>query len=202
MRRLSAQGNALAADANGLLDLLTPELREKVEAGEYVIRGPGQNDKPVVVDTAGRIVKGSGRPPNANNPAVVGKVSAAKRSRAYAEAMQAFIPVDREGSNEAIVSLEELLESAARVATGKAVGVSCPECRHEFLAQIGVDSKVLTFLLERLLGRATETKDINIRSEQLVAMLHDYTPSKAREVIAVSPQERAERARRAQIIDV
>lgn len=175
-----------------------------MEAGDYLIRGPGADpSKPVVVDAStGRIVKGSGRPPNANNPAVVGKVAAAKRTRAYNEALQAFVPVDRDGSPEAIVSLQELMEAAARVATGKSVAVTCPECKTEFGASVGVDSKVLTFLLERLLGRATETKDINIRSEQLVAMLHDFTPSKTREVIALTPEERAERARRAQIVDV
>lgn len=174
-----------------------------MEAGEYVIRGPGQNPlKPVVVEAAtGRIVKGSGRPINANDPAVVGKVSAAKRSRAYNEALQAFVPVDRDGTPEAIVSLQELMEAAARVATGKSVEVVCAHCSQPFNASIGVDSKVLTFLLERLLGRATETKDINIRSEQLVAMLHDYSPSQAREVIALTPEERADRARRAQVID-
>ena len=154
-----------------------------------------------MVDASGHFVKGSGRSLKANNPAVIGKISAAKRSRAYTEALQAFVPVDREGTPEAITSLEELMTAAARVATGKSVGVTCPNCQTEFGASIGVDSKVLTWLLERVLGRATETQNINVRSEQLVQMLTDYTPSGAREVVAVTPAERAERARQARIID-
>lgn len=192
---LNMAGSPLANASNDLLELLTPELREKVEAGEYVIRGPGQNDKPVVVDTSGRIVKGSGRPLNANNPAVVGKVSAAKRTRTYNEALQHFVPVDRNGTPEAIVSLEEILQAAARVATGKPIAVTCPECEKDFMAPIGVDSKVLVWLGERLLGRATETKELNLRGEHLVRVLQDQTPIREIEVVALDPKERAERAR-------
>lgn len=132
---------------------------------------------------------------NANNAAVVGRVSAVKRSRAFNEAITEFISVDKDAGERAITSLEELLEAAARVATGKSVKVTCPHCETEFGASIGVDSKVLTWLLERLLGRAVEVKDVNIRSEQIVALLSDKTPMRDIEVVALDPRERAERQR-------
>ena len=184
-----------------LLELLTPELREGVEDGRYRLAGMGQT-KPVVVDaTTNRWVKGSGRPAKANDPAVVGKVAAARRSRPYTEALQAFMPAEKDGSAEAIISLQEMIELAAKAARGLPVPVECPSCKHHFTENIKPDTKLLAFLIERIGGKATETKDINIHSEQLVALFHDMTPRTERNVVALTPQEMVERARQARIID-
>lgn len=149
-----------------------------------------------MVNQKGQVVKGSGRYPNANNAAAVAKMSAVKRSREYHEAVREFIPVEKaEAGAHALTSLEELLEAAARVATGKPFGVRCPDCKYEFTVNMGVDSKVLVFLLERLLGKATETKDVNIRSEEIVKLLQDESVNLQIEVVALDPRERAERAR-------
>lgn len=143
----------------------------------------------------GHIVKGSGRHPKANNAATVSKMTAVKRSRTYQEAMYDMISVDEESGKNAILSLEELLKAAAHVATGKPKAVTCPACLHQFLEAIAVDSKVLVFLLERILGKATETKDVNIRSEQIVELLRDESVNARLEIVALDPRERSERQR-------
>ena len=110
--------------------------------------------------------------------------------------MQEFIAVDKHGgAANAVTSLEELIQAAARVSTGKPIPVDCPECEHHFILNLGVDSKVLVFLLERLLGKPTETKDVNIRSEQIVELLRDETVNARLEIVALDPRERAERQR-------
>ena len=184
------------SDDNELIELLTPELRAGVEDGRYRLAGMGQT-KPVVVDaTTNRWVKGSGRPAKANDPAVVGKVSAAKRSRPYTEALQAFMPADKDGSPDAIISLQEMIELAAKAARGLPVPIECPQCQHHFTENIKPDTKLLAFLIERIGGKATETKDINLRGDHFVRILQDQTPlSRDIEVVALDPKERAERAR-------
>ena len=187
----------MTATDSELLDLLTPELRAGVEEGRYRLAGMGKT-KPVVVDaTTNRWVKGSGRPAKANDPAVVGKVSAAKRSRPYTEALQAFMPADKDGSPDAIISLQEMIDLAARAVRGGPVEVQCPcECSKKFSVNIKSDTKLLAFLIERIGGRATETKDINLRGDHFVRILQDQTPlSRDIEVVALDPKERAERAR-------
>lgn len=148
-----------------------------------------------MVNQKGQVVKGSGRYPNANNAAAISKITARKRSRTYQEAMYDMISVDEESGKDAIISLEKLLDAAAHVATGKPKAVTCPACNNRFLEAIDVDSKVLVFLLERILGKATETKDVNIRSEQIVELLRDESVNARLEIVALDPRERSERQR-------
>ena len=102
-----------------LLELLTPELRAGVLGGTLRIWGPGQNPlKPVVMDLKGRVVKGSGRFPNANDAAVVGTASAWKRSGTYQEALETFVTRYKAEAAEGKTSLEEIMEVAARIVRG------------------------------------------------------------------------------------
>ena len=187
------------ADSGSLYDLLTPELRAMVDTGEAFIEGAGQKpDKPIVKYTAnGRYVKGSGRSPNANDAAVIGRTTAYKRTRSFTEWFDAFIPSVREENPNAIIALDELLQSAAKVAQGwkEYQSFNCEQCHHENSVEVTVkpDTKMLMFLIERRVGKAKETQEINIRSEQIVQMLHDNTPINDIQVIDISAETRAAR---------
>ena len=181
-----------------LSSLSSPELRARVESGELLIL-PGQNpEKPVLRDAAtGRLVKGSGRAPKANDLGVIAKTTAYKRTRSFTEWFDAFIPSTRDQAPNAIISLEELIKTAAEVAQGyeELLAITCPECKHQFQKthRSKPDAKLLAFLIERRVGKAKETQEISIRSEQIVQMLNDPTPITTVEVIEVSPAERADR---------
>ena len=175
-----------------LLEALSPELRVRAERGE-VLLFPGKDSlRPVVRDAVtGRIVKGSGRPPAANDIGRISKQTAYKRTRSFSEAFDSFIPAVRTDNPEAIISLEELITTAARVAQGEEVEVSCPACKHKFYEHIKANAKLLEFLIERRVGRAKETMEVNIRSEELIQMLNDQSP--VIEVVDITPDERAAR---------
>lgn len=185
-----------------LLPLLTDELRDGVEAGRLRITGPGwKPEKPVVVDAVtGHWVEGSGRPAGANDPAVVGKVHGFKHSKSYQETLDLLVPPRREDNAQAIVTLEELLVAAKAMVVGEATFdlVMCPcGCEHTFNTQVGVkrDAKVLTFLIERIVGQAAKKTDVNIHSEELITMISDSRVLTQIEVISLTPEDRAARAR-------
>ena len=181
--------------------LLDPAVLQKISEGEYTIAGPGQRDgKPVVIDAAtGRWVKGSGRPLNANDAALVGKIHGFKHSRKYNEALESFIPADKDGSDFAILSLEELLVAArsAVIDVVQFIDAQCPACDQKFKVEsVGKpDAKVLTFLIERLVGAAKKTEEVNIHSEELVRVMNDTRVLHQIEVVSLTPEERAARKR-------
>lgn len=183
-----------------LVDLLTPELREKVEAGEYRIQGEGQNPaKPVVIDAAtGRIVKGSGRPQNANDIAAVSKQTAFKRSKSYNEALEVMAPAYRDTPG-AIISLEELIEQAKKliVPEKRKHKKDCPQCHTEVVFEVDrlPDAKTLIFMIERLAGAAAKTTEVNVHSEEYVRILHDKRVVQQVEIVALTAEQRAANAR-------
>ena len=152
----------------------------------------------MVVDAVTRrFVKGSGRPLNANDAALVGRKTGWMKRRSTQEFFERLLPAEREDSSDAVTSLRELMEAAAKLAQGVPVGVTCPNCEHKWLEPLRPDAKVLTFLIERAVGKAPETKDVNItgRIEQITAILGDPTPLRSLEIIEQTPKERAERLR-------
>lgn len=178
-----------------LFDLLTEPLRAGVEDGSMRLVGPGQNDKPVVVDAVtGRWVAGSGRPLGANDSALVGKVHGFKHSKGYVEALEHFIPAEAGGEG-AIMSLEELLVAAKKavIDVTEKHQVICPACDHKHYITIGgkADAKVLTFLIERIVGAAQKTQEINLHSEELVKVLSDTRVLHTLQVVALTPEQRA-----------
>ncbi len=182
---------------------LTPELQAGVDEGRFLIAGPGQNDKPVVVDAVTKqFVKGSGRPLNANDSAYIGKVTAYRRSKAYNEALEQLIPSfeDDENSPDAIISFQELIQAAKECVVGmpEAIEVKCPcGCNHVWRELIGAkrDSKMIMFLIERLAGAANKTQTVNLHSEELVRVLNDTRVLHEIQVISLTPEQRADRIR-------
>lgn len=132
------------------------------------------------------MVKGTGRPLRANDPAEVGRRTGFKRSKAYNEHLEALIPASREDSDIALSSLDELTDRALELVNGFQTTASfkCEKCEHPNRVEIRKppDQKMITWLLARLTGEPTKTAEVNVRSEELVAILHDYTPGEVRSV--------------------
>lgn len=190
-------------DTSGLAD----EVLAGIEAGDYRVAGPGMKDnKPVVVSVeTGRWIKGSGRPKKANDPVVVGKMTAYKKSKSYRDFLEDLIPVDKSdtASTVAITDLKEITRAAAELAVGADIEVPavCPDCDHEFNITIKnkPDQRMVQWLMARLVGDAAKAVDVNVRSESLVALIQDYAPGSLG-TVGLTDEEKA--ARKALIVDV
>jgi len=192
-------------DHSALRELLSDELRSKVDTGEYIITGPGSNDKPVVVDAdTGRWVKGSGRSLNAPDSAYVGQVTAYKRSKAYNEALEMLVPAwaGQDEAPDAIISFQELIQAAKEAIIGEPEyrEIVCVHCEEKSRVFVGRkrDNKVLMFMIERLAGAANKTSTVNIHSEELIRMLSEERVLHEGEFVALSTEERANRIRAVQ----
>lgn len=180
---------------------LTSAVLAQIEAGTARITAPGQTPgRPVVRNVkTGHPVKGSGRERNANDIALVAKTTGFKRSRAYNEALEQLMPAWKGDSEAAVSSLEELLEAVKKVTTDTTArhDVKCPECAHEWTITIAgrPDPKVLTFMVERLVGAAKKTEEVTSRSEEVIRVMNDQRVLHSIEVIDLTPKERAERVR-------
>ena len=183
---------------NELIDLVSPELRARVESGELEL-APGQNpNKPVVRDSASKaLVKGSGRYPNANDAARTSRLTAHKRTTSYRQMLENLWP--SEGDENVPRSLAWVSKQAALAAEGSPQTVTCTECGHRWNHAFKKDGLLLFKILELLTGKARETQDVNIKSESLVAVLNAREP--VRDVIVHSIDPEIEKARR-EILDV
>lgn len=192
-----------------LFALLAPELQERVRLGEVRIVAPGKNEKPVVIDAAGHPVKGSGQYLAAPDAGYVSKTTAYKRSKAYNEAITQMVGAwkNDETLPDAILSLEELISAAKRLAVPEPVTQivehECSECGHQdsvaFRTDAKPDQKMLAFLIERLAGAAAKTENINIQSEEMIRIMSDQHVLHEVTFVGLTAEQRAERAR--QIMD-
>lgn len=188
-------------DTSALDDTVLAKIRE----GAFRVAGPGMKaGKPVVIDSVtGQWVEGSGRPANANDSAVIGKTHGFKHSKTYQDTLERLVPAMKADGEYAVTSLEELLVAARRVTTDTTQTVTrvheCTECGHEdtltFTVEGKPDAKVLTFLIERLVGAANKTQDVNVRSEELLKIVEDKTIVHRIEVVTLTPKELADRKR-------
>ncbi len=162
-----------------LLSLLPDNLRVGVLDGTYEVL-PGKSAKKPVVrrsDTKA-LVKGSGQYPKAPDGAEVGRATAHKQRVEYREAMQAFIPVlanvPAGERQEATRSFEALLDAAYLAAQGVPTRVECEHldefgdpCRTKHIVAFKPDGNLLWRMIENLVGKATETKEIDVRAQVL-----------------------------------
>lgn len=176
-----------------LISLIPVELRAKVETGELEVL-PGQNPaKPVIREVlTGRLVKGSGRYPKANDAAAVSKATAYKRSSSYRQGLELMIPL--EGDETKVGSFPWLLKQAIEEAQGYDYEVRCPDCDTPVHVYKKRNAMFLFKFVEMLAGKARETQDLNIKSESLVAVLNAREP--VREVIVHSIDPEIARQRR------
>ncbi len=175
-------------NSSDLISLLPPDLKEKVEEGTYSVY-PGQNpEKPVVLDEKGRLVKGSGRWPNANDPAWTGKVSGYKKSKSYREALETLVPL--EGDEQTRGSFAWWIEQGMQAAEGSPQRIECPcGCEYKGIYAFKKDAQMIFKIIELLHGKAREAMDINVKSEQLVAILNERVPMNTIEVHTIDPAD-------------
>lgn len=157
-----------------LTEMLPSNLEEKVTEGKWNVY-EGQNpEKPVVIDENGRLVKGSGRWPGANDPAQTGKTYGYKNSKNYQDALKTLIPL--EGDESTRGSFAWLVEQGRIAAEGSPQRIKCPECEYNGIYAFKKDATAIIKLIELVHGRAKETSEISIRSEELIAILDTRTP--------------------------
>ena len=175
-----------------LLQYLPSYLIARVELGELEVL-PGQRvDKPVVREAAtGKLVKGSGRYPRANDPAQLGRLTAYKHSKSYREAVENLFPIDGDESKPG--SMAWLAKNIREAAEGSPQTLTCGECGATSLHAFKKDGLLLFKLLELLAGKARETQDLNVRSESLVAVLNTREPITDITVHAIDPRAAQER---------
>ena len=175
------------------LELLTPELREKVESGEFQIIEPRfwlQEHKPVVKTLRGRLVKGSGRMMGVKAAEEASRESAPRRRKGYRYLTEEFIPPsDLRDSPNAIISFKELIESLIDACNGSPQQVRCKSCGDEFQHAFKKDAGVLYKLFENLNGKAKETQEINVSSQHMSMVLNERTPVREIQVRTLDPLE-------------
>lgn len=156
-------------ELEALIAAAPEELQDDIRAGELEVL-PGQRGKPVVrrADNK-RIVKGSGRPLRANDPAHVGTVTAYKRSNSYREAMETLIPMFP--TADARKSFEGMIDLMWEAAEGSPQQVECMHCGKKSAWAFKKDGALLFKMIELLSGKARETKDINVEGSQLTQIL-------------------------------
>lgn len=138
---------------------------------------PGQNPlRPVIREVAtGRLVAGSGRYPNANNPAAVGASTAYKRSKSYREAIEAVIQFENE---DARYSVERLIDDAFDAAEGSPTTARCPHCHKDGLVVQKKDGNLIFKLIELLVGKAPQTIEVKGDiSHRLVEVMNATGPA-------------------------
>ena len=162
------------------LPLLTPELREKVLAGEYYIREPGlwrTDTKPVVVNRKKNLVTGSGQMFGVPEQSRLNQIAATKNRRGYRALVEDLLPPNMTRDNEnAIMSFKELIENMLDACLGSAQQVTCTKCGDKFQTAFKKDAATLYKVFENLNGKARETQDINVSSHHLAVMLNERTP--------------------------
>lgn len=142
----------------------------------------GQNkDKPVIRVLAttyyvdgkqfgkGQLLPGSGRYPNANNPAVIGRENAYKLTTTYREAIEALTPID--GGVDVRGSIAWWFDQAWQAAEGSPQLVTCTSCGHKWNHAFKKDGGLIFKMVELVGGKAKETKEINVRDIEMKALL-------------------------------
>lgn len=147
------------------LDLLTPDLRVKVEEGDLVMGHPKTwmfPDRPVLRDPMSKgLVKGSGKIAGSKIAADASRETAWSRRGGYRRALEMLV-TEFEGSpdrDKAVTSLEEIMQSAWRAANEQG------------------NVKEMLHIVELMAGKAKETSEVNVTASHLHAVLNATVPA-------------------------
>lgn len=180
-----------------LIDQLNDHDRDAVERGIYTVH-PGAN-YPVLRYAAGpnlgAYAPGTGIPVNHNDMKEISRRTAYKRTSEYQELMRKYLPADLDDEKKG--TLGWILKQGMEAIEGSNISktVACNQCGHEQRVSMyrRPDGNVLIKVLELLVGRAAEQKDININSESMYRLIDERRDLKDLTVYEVSPTERAAR---------
>lgn len=192
MAQRRVRGSEVVTDE--ILELVPEQFREGVIDGSLIVKDRKlwyDKLKPVLVDTKGRIKSGRYI---SNDPTVISRTTAYKRKRGFREMRDLFVPATSGETAQAITSLEEIVKSLWEAVNGSPQQIECPcGCEYKGLYAFKKDPNALFRWYENIVGKATETQDINISNTHLIALLNDTTPIETMEVIDISPSEAFER---------
>ena len=193
-----------SSEIENIIDLIPEKFKEGVLDGTYFIQPPSMwwsADKPVIIgSTDGRIKHG--RYSTANNPAIIGKTTAYKRKKGYQEMQSVYIGAEPGEHEKQIISLKEIIDALWDAANGSPQFIECPHPElHEgrdfsslrHVVAFKKDPNALFKLYENLVGKATETSEVNINQSTLVQLLTDRTPLTDLHVIDLPPDQIYER---------
>ncbi len=180
-----------------LVELLSDEHRTLVDDGVLNVF-PGQ-EYPVLRWARGRskgkMAKGTGLVPAHNDLAQVSKDTAWKRTGQYRALLERLLPPDEDPNKRG--TLAWLVNHGLTAAEGidEYRDALCPECEHVFKFKVfkKPDTKAVLGILEMLIGRAPEQKEINIHLEEMYRKIDEREDAGGVRVFAVDPHEKARR---------
>ena len=194
MTERRVRGSEVVTDE--ILELVPEQFLQGVKDGSLIVKDRKlwyDKLKPVIVDSKGKIRAGRYV---SNDPGVISRTSAYKRKRGFREMRDLFVPATENETAQAITSLEEIVKSLWEAVNGSPQQIECPcGCEYKGLYAFKKDPNALFRWYENIVGRATETQDINISNTHLIALLNDNTPIETVEVIDLTPSEAFERKR-------
>lgn len=186
-----------AGELEDILDLIPERLMAGVLDGSLLVRPRSawwNQDKPVIVEAATSHIK-AGRYATANDPGVVSKQTAYKRKKSYKEMQQMYITAEPGETKEQIISIKEIIEALWDAANGSPQKVVCPDCGQQNVFAFKKDPNALFKLYENIVGKATETSEINVNQTALIKLLQDQTPVDSLTIIELPPDQIYERRR-------
>lgn len=202
----NSKSNLSVEDASHLFDLIPEKFHNDILDGVLLVKVPTMwysQDKPVVVEAKNNHIK-HGRYITANNPGVISQQTAYKRKRSYREMQQVYIGTEPGEHEKQIISLKEVIDALWDAANGSPQLVRCPhpelhppgsKVPLEHVVAFKKDPNALFKLYENLVGKATETTDINVNQTALVRLLQDTTPLSNLVVIDLPPDQVYEKRR-------
>ena len=140
----------------------------------------------------GRMAPGTGIVPQHNDIGKISRDTSYQRKREYREVLEFVIPADADETKRGTVGwlLNQGMTAAEGIDTMK--DVECPVCEHEFKIAVykRPDTKAVLGMLEMVIGRAAEQKDISVRFEDLQLQINERRDTGQLKVFEVSPHEK------------
>lgn len=193
-----------ASEIEEIFDLIPERFHAGVLDGTLTVRGKEHwysPDKPVIVESHNNHIK-HGRYATANDPAIVSRQTAYKRKKGYQEMQHVYIGAEPGEHEKQIISLKEIIDALWDAANGSPQYIDCPHpelhtgrdiASLKHAVAFKKDPNALFKLYENLVGKATETSEINVNQTSLVKLLQDRTPLTEVTVIDMTPTQVYER---------
>ena len=186
---------------NDVIRTLDPELLQQVQSGERTLHPGRAAYKPVIRYGPkglhpGALAPGSGVSPRHQDVAN-GRKGAIKQTKEYGALLERLIPATEDTDQWG--SFGWLVTQGLRAAEGnkQSKNVTCSECGHVDVVEFAgkPDANAIIKLIEFLRGRATETREIDVRAAHIHKTLEEGVDVSELLVHALPPDEVAARRR-------